>query len=481
MTTTSENHIIDQLGMFGSIPDWLAAPMQPERVIASLLRNVPELSEGRLQLLRCSADRLRAKGTEWLARYSLTVAQPDGEVRDVVLVGNLWGPLAETPAATSVDGMPFGESGWASYLPDLRLTLRAQANDEALPALPTLVDPESAAQLLRPVLHAAGYREAAIAACEPVVVRYKPGSRCTVVVRLSYLDANASKRPPSPIVVKTHQGDKGEVAWAAMNALWQRPHSWLGVVQLAEPLAYLPDDRILVQGPIPEEQTLKELARDAIASMDATMLARLRDGLTNTARGLAAIHGSGASYGRTATFEDELAEVREVLDRLSLSVPGLPQAAAPLLRLLTSRSRLAKADPIVSAHHDFRPAQVLLHGGGVGFIDFDGACMAEPALDLGRFRAKLRDIGIFALDGDAEPCSESSVEENLALLDDLCEHFLAAYQQYAPVSRTRVLIWEACDLLTTMLHAWTKVRLARLEPRLTTLTHQLSVSGLCED
>jgi hypothetical protein len=39
-------------------------------------------------------------------------------------------------------------------------------------------------------------------------------------------------------------------------------------------------------------------------------------------------------------------------------------------------------------------------------------------------------------------------------------------------------MWETCDLLTTMLHAWTKVRLARLEPRLTLLVHQLRTSGL---
>jgi hypothetical protein len=34
-----------------------------------------------------------------------------------------------------------------------------------------------------------------------------------------------------------------------------------------------------------------------------------------------------------------------------------------------------------------------------------------------------------------------------------------------------VRLWETCDLLTTMLHAWTKVRLARLEPRLAILRH----------
>ena len=108
---------------------------------------------------------------------------------------------------------------------------------------------------------------------------------------------------------------------------------------------------------------------------------------------------------------------------------------------------------------------MLLHAGTVGFIDFDGASMAEPALDLGRFRAKLRDIGISVLSASGEPLAGSALTQNLTLMDGLCEHFLDAYTDKATVSRERVLLWETCDLLTAMLHAWTKVRLARITPR----------------
>jgi len=469
--------VIDALSPFASIPEWLASAMRPQRVAESLRTHIPELSSGRVRLEMCTADRLRAKGEEWLARYTLHLVGSDGTPSELVLVGRLFRPDTQLPAdAESAVGARFGEPGWACVLPDLRLVLRAQAADEALPSLPTLVDPDAAARLLQPLLRDAGYRDATITSCEPVVVRYKPGSRCTIVVGLGYADENSEPRPPSPVVVKTHEGDKGEAAWAAMTALWQRPDTWRHAVRLAEPIAYLADRKILVQGPVPEERTLKELAREAITSGDAEQIGLLRDELTKTAQALAAIHRSGATYGRTATLEGEIEEVTEVVERLALSVPELADAAAPLLDALSTRCRDVPADPLVPAHHDFRPAQVLLHGGGQGFIDFDGASMAEPALDLGRFRAKLRDIGISALgriDGPTDP----RVPENLGLLDDLCEHFLDAYQEQAEVSRERVLLWETCDLVTTMLHAWTKVRLERLEPRLTTLLHQLRTSG----
>ena len=169
-----------------------------------------------------------------------------------------------------------------------------------------------------------------------------------------------------------------------------------------------------------------------------------------------------------------------MVDRLAASVPALATAAMPLLSHLDDLALDTAAEPVVPAHHDFRPAQVLLSDHGVGFIDFDGACMAEPALDIGRFRAKLRDIAISAAGPDATGRSARPVEVTLELVDDLCDGFLADYQRHSGVSRERVLLWETCDLLTTLLHAWTKVRLARVEQRLTLLVHQVGSGGLLD-
>jgi hypothetical protein len=479
VSTTIENHpVVESLAAFASLPDWLAAGMDPGRVGASLTRNVPDLASGRMQLVSCTPERLRAKGKEWLARYTVDVADRGAEPRRIVLVGNLYGPSQRPPDVDTVAAhVPLTDPRWRGVLPDLGLVLRSEERDEALPALRTLVDPAATAGLLAPILHDAGYRNATITSCEPVVVRYKPGSRCTVVVHLGYGEDRDGTTAPSPVVLKTHQGDKGEAAWAAMTALWQRPQHWRGAVTLAEPLAYLPEQRILVQGPVPEERTLKQLAREALASGDPTMLGGLKQQLSTTAAALAALHGSGVSYGPTATLEEEIGEVEEVVDRLALSVPELAAAARPLLRELTARSGAEPPDPVVPAHHTFRPAQVLLADEGVGFIDFDSACMAEPAVDLGRFRASLRDIGISTPDlVDSSP-SAAQLERRLGLLDELCEHVLVAYQQHAVVSRERVLLWESCELMTTLLHAWTKVRLSRVLPRLALLTHQLRSSG----
>ncbi|MFP5347500.1 MAG: phosphotransferase [Actinomycetes bacterium] len=478
---TTHDEAVDALQAFAVLPDWLSALMEPGRLDHALRRSVAELADGRLTLVSCRADRLRAKGEDWLARCSVTVADRDGTRQDVVLVGFVLPPPRRPASPTeAVDQrvVPFGAPGWQGYLEDLGLQVRVQEADEGLPALESLLDPVAAAATIGRCLRAGPRPGARVTGCEPFVARYKPGSRCTIVYRVRYAESPGSDSLPDPVVAKTHQGDKGLVAHEAMTALWNTALADGKDVLLAEPLGYLAGERVLLQGPVPEERTLKELARQAFpeqepAGLDAGPLAELRTELEKTAAALAALHGSVARYSRTATWQGELAEVREVLDRLTLSVPGLRTAAEPMLARLEELDRKVPADPLVSAHHDFRPAQVLLHSGRVGFIDFDGAAMAEPALDLGRFRGKLRDIGISAFSAAGGELDGQAFEDRLALLDDLCEHFLAAYQAHAPVSRERVLLWETIDLLTALLHTWTKVRLLRVGPRLAVLVHQM--------
>jgi hypothetical protein len=489
MTLTCGSAHVDLAGALaglGSLPDWLAAGMEAGRVGASLLRHVPDLADGRCRLLACAPERLRVADDGWRARYRVTVAGPDGRARESILVGTMWpptagpapdpGPAAAPERATPPGAPCLGEPGWRGWLPDLRLALRAQTHDEPLPALTALLDPGAVIRLLRPVLHEAGYRDAALAGCRLRVARYKPGSRCTVLADLDYARPGRPE-PPNPVVLKTHDDERGGMAWAAMTALWRRPEPWQDAVRLAEPLAYLPAERVLVQGPVPGERTLKDLIRRAAADGGPDLAGRLREPLAATARGLAALHASNASYPRTVTFAGELAETGDLAARLSASVPQVAAAVGPMLRHLDRLAHTRPPDPLVPAHHDFRPAQVLLHGHGVGFIDFDKACMAEPALDLAAFRTQLRDVGIAAMSagGPGRP------DAGLVLLDDVCEHFLAAYRRHAPVSPARVRLWETLHLLTALLHAWAKVRPARLQPRLALLQHHLGADPTLGD
>lgn len=94
------------------------------------------------------------------------------------------------------------------------------------------------------------------------------------------------------------------------------------------------------------------------------------------AAGLAELHKSNVGFGKTLEWKDEMSEVRERVERLSIVYPDLGPAAEPLMDRL---EQLASAYPLVPSHSSFRPAQALLYKDQIGFIDFDSFCQPEPA------------------------------------------------------------------------------------------------------
>jgi hypothetical protein len=457
------------LGRFAELAPWLLAATDPDCLGPALRRAIPEVASGQLVLHEVEAGRLRLKGEVWRARYQLRVGGGNGDVRTVPLEGSLRRP--GTVPAVDPPEVPLGESGWQVALPELGLVLEIDHEDAELPFLADLTDPDRAAPLLEASIRAGGaYPDLRIEGCTAEVMRYKPGSRCTVRYQLRFPPEAQSDGWPGVVVAKTYHGDKGSNAWGAMRALWASPLSSGPAVHLAEPLAYLDEARVLVQGPVDEDTTLKELVRQRFTpgAPDPPALDALLD---RTAAGLAALHTSGAWHGEVVTLDDELAEIREVIGRLAVSLPELADGAAPLLALVEDAADRCPADPPVPSHLSFRPAQVLVHGDDISFIDFDGFGRAEPALDVALFRATVRSVSM----GAAAPDDREAALDRLDAMNDA---FLARYREEASVSACRIALWEVCDHLTRVLHCWTKVQPKRVGASLATLEHHLVSSGL---
>jgi hypothetical protein len=471
------------LMLLAVLPEWLSAIADPTLMAAALTSEVPEFAVGALVLRACRVDRIRLKDDRWNALYELTVAGPGADAdREIRLSGTLRPPGAEQPPPASAQA-PFGSTEWAAYLPDLRLALRTQPPDVDLPILPQLVDPGQARALLQGAIRAGSPRfvDITIESCTPQVMRYKPGSRCTILYRLSYPSASATGRDwPAFVVAKTYQGKKGQTAYDGMRALWNSPLGKGDAVTLAEPLAFVPDLGLLIQGPIPGARTLKDLIRAALRSGAPEVRAELHAYLRRTAAGLAALHQSGVQAGKVRDYADALDDAREMIAELAGVVPDLPGAATPLLDRLTALAATYPPDAEGPAHGSFRPAQVLLHNGRVGFIDFDSFCRSEPARDLALFLSNIISVGLNtgAVDEDDEPVDVAGNLDYLAQLEELTEVFLAEYAALAPISRSRLALWEALDLFTQVLDYWTKVKPARLKNIMFLLERRLRASGL---
>ena len=480
-STRTSQELWEGIRRFSELPEWLAAASRPELVGDALAQHVPELSAGEL-VATVSKPRLRLRRAGWIARYGVTVEGPEAKSVMVRLVGTLSPPGAGThPNGQSVGA--FGSDGWRCTLPELGLELETEPAAAAIEVLPRLMDPERSRALLEESIRACtpSLEDIRIASASPRIMRLKPGNRVTILYELAYSAADRQRGWPEMVVAKSYRGDKARASYEGMHALWGSELSAGRAVTVAQPLAYIPELRVVVQGPIREEQTLKELLRSALRTGSDEGLERVSEVMERAAAGLAALHGCGVVYGRSVTISDEVAEIREALDELDVPIAGMADAAAPLLAWVEEISARTPADALAPAHGAFRPAQVLLRGADIGFIDFDGFCQAEPARDIALFTSAVRDIGMEEDQSHGDGTSDAGAAlERWNRLDHICDAFVSKYESLAPISRTRLVLWETLGLFTYVLNCWSKVQPGRLGYRIVNVEQHLRASGLAQ-
>jgi aminoglycoside phosphotransferase (APT) family kinase protein len=159
--------------------------------------------------------------------------------------------------------------------------------------------------------------------------------------------------------------------------------------------------------------------------------------------------------------------------------PDLAESAQPLFERLNRLALDTPADPLVPSHGSFDSDQVLIAQEQIGFIDFDSFCMAEPALDVGHFRAAIMDSGMKLID-DGTLRSPAARQAYLGRLNELGAIFLAEYERHAPISRRRLALWEVWDYFRDSLHLWTKPKLAGAEAVVSILEYHLERTGLLD-
>ena len=283
------------------------------------------------------------------------------------------------------------------------------------------------------------------------------------------------------MVAKTYRKEKGQNAYESMRALWNSPLSSSNAVKIAEPLAYDQEMKVMIQGPIRQEKTLEGInCQWRLRQGTTEAIDELTDAMRKTARGLAELHKSGMELDKVYGWEDDEEQVRESIDELSVSVPQLAPAANPLVERLSNLEASSQPDPRVPSHGTFRPAQVLMYQGEIGFIDFDSFCKAEPAKDLGLFLCAFLRAGMATVKFDdgsevsSEPLDDAARLARFERLIAVSEKFLDEYERsYRPVNRQRVALFEALELFILILHAWTKIKVRELNDIMFVLEHFL--------
>lgn len=463
------------LDRFAVLPEWLRALDDPGAIRAAFVREIPEFASGSVTLHDARLERARNKKGIWNVYYKVIAGAGDQQPSEVSLRGVLYPPGTDGLGNVFPTGT-FGKPGWRGTVTDLGLALQTDSPDEQLPSFSLLTDSVQARAILeRGIREHSPYSDIEIEACRPRVVRYKTGSRSTILYDLDYDQRTRDPSWPDMVAVKTYNAHKGLNAWNGMRSLWDSKLRDSDDLTVAEPLAFMPEMNVLIQGPVREDYSIKDILVRALKSRDDGAIDQLRADLEVTARGLAALHGCGVMYGEEVTWKDEIEDVRDIVGRVANAVPGMDEVPEPMLSRLEQLAEAYPAQPPLPCHRSFRPAQALVHDGEVGFIDFDGFCHAEPALDVALFRATIKYIGL----GEALPhgkndlYSRNALGDQLAELDRLCDLFLDEYAKHAEISRERVNLWETLYIFASLLYCWTKVRPERIEGSMLMLDRHL--------
>jgi len=216
-------------------------------------------------------------------------------------------------------------------------------------------------------------------------VRYRPGQRH--VLRYDPLPGDGAARGPA-VFAKLYRDGDGARAFRVAERIAALLPPGDGGVTAARPLAYLPDDDVVLYGEVPGEPLVRRLGHGRGAA-PARHLAR-------AGAALRALQGTAVP----ATDELDLPtfglrrELRSIARAAEHLGPMLPAAGAHVAALLGRAAALDERLPREApglAHGDYKADHLWVAPGGhsLTLIDFNTCSLAEPALDLGKFFADL--------------------------------------------------------------------------------------------
>jgi Ser/Thr protein kinase RdoA (MazF antagonist) len=181
----------------------------------------------------------------------------------------------------------------------------------------------------------------------------------------------------------------------------------------------------------------------------------------------AGLHASPVPAVRLRRPEVDLAQILASATEISRVAPALGGWLRETVDAVAVRLRDTEALDICLCHGDFKHNQVLGEGPGSTLVDFDTACRAEPALDLGQFLAYLR---LKAANLGAEDAA-----------DQLAARFMADYAAAADLTSAqsdrlaaRTAAFEALSLAGRAVHSWHKFKPDRLVAVIKVLDERLA-------
>ncbi len=273
----------------------------------------------------------------------------------------------------------------AAYVDHLEMALLILPVDPALPGLAEITGSDRG-RLLAPHIRECA-DGAIIRQADWTLHRYVPARRCELALDVG-VEAGG-RLVKRRVRVDVFSDDRGGLHHRNMQVVWSvaRTARWL---RLPEPLGYHPDHRLLFTASHGERLLatwISRLEHDRPLP-DGVGLARVHHCITMAAHALAELQQSDLPISQERTFRGELAQLHREVSHMRWAHGDAAAAFEQLLESLGAQP--IGEERLLPAHGRFRHERLAGDDGDLTILEWDGLCLASPALDAATFLGRLR-------------------------------------------------------------------------------------------
>ncbi|MEP6463113.1 MAG: aminoglycoside phosphotransferase family protein [Frankiaceae bacterium] len=271
--------------------------------------------------------------------------------------------------------VPFEALRWEA--PDLGARVRIAPLDVAYPQLVRLCDPEHVRVLLAAAYGEAGHDEVVAPTYDVTAVRYRPRQRH--VLRYDPVGT----RGAGPVFAKVYTAGSAAPALRIATAIADRVEGQPVPVAAARPLGGSAADDVVLFSRLAGVPLTRRLWTDSAATGRHLRTAGA------LLRRLQADPGALRSDLSTRDFPRETRAVARAAEHLAPLDTSLGSQVERLLDGALALNATIAAEEPCFAHGDYKSDHLWIARDRLTLLDFDTCCLAEPALDVGKFLADL--------------------------------------------------------------------------------------------
>jgi streptomycin 6-kinase len=342
-----------------------------------------------LEVVRCKPSFTRGGGSRSLFQYEVTLRDPEGREWNEVVSGVAYGGQRTRKAweklqLANVEARRDPNILRAAYVPDLDLLLQVFPYDHELPALERLMA-GPVTGLHTPIMHRFGPGDWRLEEWQAEAIRYRVDLRASLKLTVRAAESRSGRVAERRFFAKIYASeDEVERAWTIQQDLVVALLAAGEPFGLAPLVAYLPDDRVLVQDEV-RASSLRQTIRRAEPENVAEAVRR-------AARAIAALHRLpiAAPQHRIELDRTDPGRVRRSAEALRDTRPDLASAVAEIEAQILARLDAIGELRSVPIHGDLKLPHVLFEDERVVLLDLDKFAAGEPMLDVTNLLVPLR-------------------------------------------------------------------------------------------